>query len=85
MAVIGPTMGFLPANISACSLFASGAMVVLCAQVDLDIIQLLGHWCSDEMLHYRCIQDEPVMCDFAHCILVGGSFTLIPNQTVPIP
>jgi hypothetical protein len=51
-----------------------------------DVIRLLGCWHSDEMLRYLHVQAEPVMCDFArHSMLVGGSFTLIPNQTVPIP
>jgi hypothetical protein len=42
-AVIGPTVGFLPADISARSLRAAGAMALLCAQVDSDVlIHLLG-------------------------------------------
>jgi hypothetical protein len=84
-AVIGPTVGFLPTDISARSLRAAGAMALLCAQVDSDVIRLLGRWRSDEMLRYLHVQAEPVMRDFARRMLVGGSFTLLPNQTVPIP
>jgi hypothetical protein len=84
-AVIGPTVGFLPADISARSLRAAGAMALLCAHVDTDVIRLLGRWRSDEMLRYLHVQAEPVMRDFARRMLVGGSFTLLPNQTVPIP
>jgi hypothetical protein len=82
-AVIGPTVGFLPADISARSLRAAGAMALLCAHVDSDVIRLLGRWRSDEMLRYLHVQAEPVMRDFASRMLVGGAFTLLPNQTVP--
>jgi len=51
-ALQGPALGFLPKDISAHSLRAAGAMALLCAQVDTDIIRLLGRWRSDEMLHY---------------------------------
>jgi hypothetical protein len=54
-----------------------------CAQVDSDVIRLLGCWRSDEMLRYLHVQAELVMRDFARCMLIGGSFTLLPNQTVP--
>jgi hypothetical protein len=64
-AVIGPTVGFLPVDISARSLRAAGAMALLCAQVDTDVIRLLGRWRSDEMLRYLHVQAEPVMRDFA--------------------
>jgi hypothetical protein len=83
-AIIGPSVGFLPADISARSLRAAGAMALLCAQVDSDVIRLLGRWRSDEMLRYLHVQAEPVMRDFARRMLVAGSFTLLPNQTVPI-
>jgi hypothetical protein len=83
-AIIGPSVGFLPSDISARSLRAAGAMALLCAQVDTDVIRLLGRWHSDEMLRYLHIQAEPVMRDFARRMLVGGSFTLLPNQTVPL-
>jgi hypothetical protein len=77
-------VGFLPANISARSLCAAGAMALLCTQVDSDVICLLGRWRSDEMLRYLHVQAEPVMRDFARRMLVAGSFTLLPNQTVPL-
>jgi hypothetical protein len=83
-AIIGPSVGFLPSDISARSLRAAGAMALLCAQVDSDIIRLLGRWRSDEMLRYLHVQAEPVMRDFSRRMLTGGSFTLLPNQEVPI-
>jgi hypothetical protein len=60
-------------------------MALLCAQVDSDVIRLLGRWRSDEMLRYLHVQAEPVMRDFSRRMLLGGSFTLLPNQAVPIP
>jgi hypothetical protein len=83
-AVIGPSVGFLPADISARSLRAAGAMALLCAHVDTDIIRLLGRWRSDEMLRYLHVQAEPIMRDFSGRMLSGGTFTLLPNQDVPM-
>jgi hypothetical protein len=68
-AVIGPSVGFLPADISARSLRAAGAMALLCAHVDTDIIRLLGRWRSDEMLRYLHVQAEPIMRDFSRRML----------------
>lgn len=81
--ILGPALGFLPTDISARSLRASGAMALLCAQVDSDVIRLLGRWRSDEMLRYLHIQAEPVMRDFASRMLTHGNFVLTPNQDVP--
>jgi hypothetical protein len=81
---MGPQFGFLPADISARSLRASGAMALLCAQVDTDVIRLLGRWRSDEMLRYLTVQAAPVMRDFSSRMLNHGSFTLLPNSDVPM-
>jgi hypothetical protein len=81
--ILGPALGFLSSDISARSLRASGAMALLCAQVDTDVIRLLGRWRSDEMLRYLHIQAEPVMRDFAARMLLNGNFVLTPNQDVP--
>jgi hypothetical protein len=59
-------------------------MALLCAHVDTDIIRLLGRWRSDEMLRYLHVQAQPIMRDFSRRMLVGGSFTLLPNQDIPI-
>jgi hypothetical protein len=81
---MGPRFGFQATDISARSLRASGAMALLCAQVDSDLIQLLGRWRSDEMLRYLHIQAAPVMRDFSSRMLNHGSFTLHPNHDVPM-
>ena len=81
----GPTIGFLPSEVSARSLRAGGAMALLCAHVDTDLIRLLGRWRSDEMLQYLHLQAQPVMRGFARRMIQGGHFNLIPNQAVPAP
>lgn len=83
-AVLGPTVGFLPSDISARSLRAAGAMALLCASVDSDIIRLVGRWRSDEMLRYLHVQAEPIMRNFARLMLQGGTYNLLPNQHVPL-
>jgi len=47
---IGATVGISADDISIHSLRSSGAMALLCADVDTDKIRLLGRWRSDEML-----------------------------------
>ena len=77
------SLGFLPSDVSARCLRAAGANALLCANIDTDIIRLLGRWRSDEMLRYLHLQAAPVMKNFARAMLSGGTFTLIPNQLVP--
>ena len=82
---VGPAhLGFTPADVSARCLRAAGAMALLCANVDTDVIQLLGRWRSDEMLRYLHLQAEPVMRNFSRLMLAGGHFALHPNADVPL-
>ena len=84
VSLIGPAaLGFLPQDISARSLRASGAMALLCAEVDTHIIRLIGRWQSDTMLRYLHVQAEPVMRNFARNMLQHGDFVLHPNHDVP--
>jgi hypothetical protein len=80
---LGPALGFLASDVSACSLRAAGAMALLCAQVDSDKIKLLGRWCSDEMLRYLHVQAAPTMRDFSKRMLAHGDYVLLPNDAVP--
>lgn len=81
---LGPAnLGFNPVDISARCLRAAGAMALLCAHVDTDMIRLLGRWRSDEMLRYLHLQAEPVMRNYSAMMLQGGHFVLNPNQDVP--
>ena len=82
--VMGPALGFLSQEISARSLRAAGAMALLCAHVDSDLIRLLGRWRSDEMLRYLHVQAEPVMRNFSALMIQGGTFALLPNRQVPL-
>lgn len=83
VAYLGPSLGFLPSDVTARCLRAAGANALLCAGIDTDIIRLLGRWKSDEMLRYLHTQAGPVLRDFSRRMLSGGAFTLIPNQAVP--
>ena len=80
---LGPSLGFLPKDVTARCLRASGANALLCAGVDTDVIRLIGRWRSDEMLRYLHTQVGPLLRGFSQRMLSGGSFTLIPNQEVP--
>eukprot|EP00804_Cyclotella_cryptica_P015306 CCRYP_005414-RA/>CCRYP_005414-RA protein AED:0.57 eAED:0.10 QI:0/0/0/1/0/0/2/0/539 len=82
--LLGPELGFLPSDISARCLCASGAMAFLLGQVDTDIIWLIGRWRSDEMLRYLHVQAAPLMQDYARKMLMAGNYSLIPNQLVPM-
>ena len=80
---LGPSLGFLPGDVSARCLRAAGANALLCGGVDTDVIRLLGRWRSDEMLRYLHTQVGPLLRGFSQRMLSGGAFTLIPNQEVP--
>jgi hypothetical protein len=71
--------GIQPADISIRSLRSSGAMALLCAKVDTDMIRLLGRWRSDEMLRYLHVQTFPLLAPLASQMLRHGDFTLLPN------
>jgi hypothetical protein len=81
--VMGELVGLLSSDISIRSLRASGAMALLCAQVDTDRIRLLGRWRSDKMLRYLHVQAYPVVAHLAPAMLQHGHYTLIPN--IPHP
>jgi hypothetical protein len=73
--------GFAPSDISARALRAGGAMALLCAKVDPDIIRLLGRWQSDQMLRYLHLQAYPQMHTFASLMFSGGNFQHIAPPT----
>jgi hypothetical protein len=77
---LGLTYGIHPADISIRSLCASGAMALLCAQVDPDMIRLMGRWRSDEMLRYLHVQSFPLLEPLASQMLHHGQYTMMPNH-----
>ena len=83
VSALGPSLGFLPKDITSKSLRAGGAMSLLLARVDPDLICLIGRWRSDEMLRYLHLQAQPVMQNFARRMLQSGVYTLLPGQDVP--
>lgn len=77
------TLGFPPTEISARAIRAGGAMALLCARVDADVIKLVGRWRSDQMLRYLHLQAYPQMHTFATLMVQHGSFHLLHNQPLP--
>ena len=80
---LGADLGFLPSDVSARSPCAAGAMTLLVAEVDPDIIQILGRWRSHEMFRHLHLSAGPIMKDFASRIL-RADYTLAPSQLVPV-
>ena len=80
---LGPSLGFLPQDVSARCLRAAGATALLLARVDPDVIRLIGRWRSDEMLRYLHVQAAPLMREYSRQMLLAGTYSLIPNQMVP--
>jgi hypothetical protein len=77
--VLRHQVGLHPADVSVRSLRASGAMALLCANVDTDHIRLLGRWRSNEMLRYLHVQAVPLVAPLASAMLRHGQFHLLPN------
>jgi hypothetical protein len=77
--LLGHTVGIHPADISVRSLRSSGAMALLCADVDSSRIRLLGRWRSNEMLRYLHVQALPVVAPLARQMLQHGFFTFLPK------
>ena len=80
---LGADLGFLPSEVSARSLRAAGATALLVANIDPDVIRLLGRWRSNEMLRYLHLSAEPVTRRFARQML-QAEYTLVPHQLVPL-
>ena len=72
-----------PSRVSARSLRAGGAMALLCAGIDSDIIRLVGRWRSDEMLRYLHAQALPHITNLAAAMVEHGTFSLLPHQPFP--
>jgi hypothetical protein len=75
-------VGITPADISVRSLRASGAMALLCAEVDIDKIRLLGRWRSDEMLRYLHVQAFPIAAPLASQMVRHGFYSFFPNNNM---
>jgi len=78
--LLGHVVGITPADISIHSLRSSGAMALLCADVDPNRIRLLGRWRSDEMMRYLHVQALPIVAPLATLMVQHGYFTFLPNN-----
>ena len=74
-----PASGLEPADVSARSLRASGAMAMLCDGIDHDTTKLHGRWRSDELLTYLHTQAEPLYRDLSARMLRGGDYSFVPG------
>jgi hypothetical protein len=79
---LGNAVGLQPCDISVRSLRSSGAMALLCADVDTDKIRLLGRWRSDEMLRYLHVQALPIIAPLSSLMVRHGFFSLLPNHPI---
>jgi len=75
LTALGQACGIQPQEISIRSLRSSGAMALLCARVDTDMIRLLGRWRSDKMLRYLHVQSFPLLAPLSQQMLRHGHFT----------
>jgi hypothetical protein len=75
VATSGAPFGLQQHHVTAKSLRASGAMALLIARVDTDLIQLIGRWKSDTMLRYLHVQALPVMRNHASTMLEHGDYS----------
>lgn len=78
-----PHLHIAPADITARSLRAGGAMALLCGRVDTATIQLVGRWRSDAMFRYLHAQALPLAQPLARTMLEHGSYTLAPGAYEP--
>jgi integrase len=64
--------GHDPAEVTIKALRATGAMALITARIDSDLIRLLGRWQSDSMLRYLHVQAVPVIQNFARAMNAYG-------------
>ena len=78
MIVLNPTvLGFKTKDIEVKRLQSGGAMPLLCGNVDINMICLLGRWKLDAMLQYLQIQALPISYHFSKRMIAHGNFTLL--------
>ena len=82
-ATLAPQLGISPADITARSLRAGGAMALLCGCVDPSLIKLVGRWKSEAMFRYLYAQALPLIRNLASTMLEHGTFTLAPGASTP--
>ena len=76
--------GVPPADYSARSLRAGGAMALMAGGCDSNVIKLLGRWRSDAMMDYLHEQSLPVFRKLSKLMFNNGEHSFLPEETVPI-
>jgi hypothetical protein len=76
--------GIEASDISARSLQAGVAMALLHGRIDMNNIHMMGRWNSDDMMLYLHVQAQPVMGDYTACMFNQGTYSLLPDETVPV-
>jgi hypothetical protein len=71
-------LGHDPADVTVKALRATGAMALITARIDSDLIRLLGRWQSDSMLRYLHVQAVPVIQNFARAMHAHGHLQALP-------
>ena len=81
-ALCGAPLGIAPTDISARALRAGGAMALIRARVDPDIVKLMGRWKSDVMLRYLH-RSGLHTSDLAAKMFLHGSFIIPEHAHLP--
>ena len=75
--------GIAPKNLSACSLWAGGAMALLQGGCNPSIIKLLAPWKSDTMMQDLHQQSLPVFQNLVAKMFNNGVHMFLPDEWVP--
>jgi hypothetical protein len=81
-AALFDVLGIDPKQISASSLRPGGAMAMLSAGIDTDIIEMTGRWHGEAMFRYLHLQCYPLMKDLSHKMVAYGDFSLLPGEDI---
>ena len=79
---LGPSLGFMPKDVSARSLCAAGSMALLFSDVETDIVMLVGRWHSDEILRYLNVQADPLKRKNLKRMVQYEIYCINPNHEV---
>jgi hypothetical protein len=71
-------------EVSANSLSAGGAIALLCGNVDMNLIHILGRWHIDTMIRYLHMQAQPMFQHFTAKMYNNGNCSFLPDETVPL-
>ena len=74
----GQPYGLSPSHVTVRSLRPSGAMALLQARIDDNVIRLIGRWQSDTMLRYLHAQSTTLMSPFAAAMNTGTPVAFRP-------